>query len=378
MAFLLGAFLLIGSACSYTRPVAPISSSIRLAAVKTSKPTGTIAAIDAPDFYWEHQLKKLVRSKEGELSFKASNYEVTGSKNLFDAYYLDLTLQGKLDGYDWASEKKLSESEWLTIYKSICEWSSKTVKEFKPTTANLPANDFDLLQEFYPQLNFRELETPFTVDEVGANFQFANMKELLSAAAAGPLKIPGFEAVTSLECAGLKADLAKLKKAAMEKVDALYADTLAYAKNPFPDAESKAHYQKLRATLAGFPQTKAEWTAFRATTEKEVDEMAKLASKEDDSHHHHHEEEEHGEPKLSVAEEFQAKYGRSLEEMQERMNEYKSNPEGFVESSILKKFGRAGLDIWNKSQEFSAQFSVMSEADRTAAEESFASFLKSA
>jgi hypothetical protein len=64
--------------------------------------------------------------------------------------------------------------------------------------------------------------------------------------------------------------------------------------------------------------------------------------------------------------------------MQERMNLYKSDPEGFLQASIFAKYGQEGVNVWKKSQEFSAQMSVMSDADKAATEASFANFLNSA
>ena len=72
------------------------------------------------------------------------------------------------------------------------------------------------------------------------------------------------------------------------------------------------------------------------------------------------------------------KYGRNLDEMQERFNKYKANPEAFLESSILEKFGAAGLSLWKKSQEFSAKMGTMSDAEKSSTEKAFADFLKQA
>ena len=44
----------------------------------------------------------------------------------------------------------------------------------------------------------------------------------------------------------------------------------------------------------------------------------------------------------------------------------------------MEKFGRNGLDVWKKSQEFSASMSTMSDADKKAVEEKFTDFIKSA
>jgi hypothetical protein len=337
-----------------------------------------IVAIDAPDFYWQYRLDRLVSKKGGDLAFSASSYpELTDAKSLYDAYYLDLTLQGKMEGFDWVAEKEIGDSEWLAIYKNICDWSSKAVKENKPDTSNLPASDFDLLKQFYPQLNFRELEAPFAVEEVGNNFPYRTMKDMLTAAMKGTLSVPGYDAksITSLEASDVRKELAALKEKTMKNLDVVYEDVKAFAANPFPDDESRKHYKDLSAKLAGFPQTPADWNTYRAKMEKDVDEMARLASKPEDPHHHHGEDDK---DHVSPAQEFEQKYGRNLEEMQERMNKYKSDPEGFLEASILEKFGKNGLDIWKKSQDFSANMSVMSESDKAAAEKAFADFLKKA
>jgi len=334
-------------------------------------------AQECPDFYWQYRLDRLVSKKGGDLPYNPSAYpDVKGAKALYDAYYLDLTLSGKLAGFDWMAEKDISDSEWLSIYRSICQWSQTTAKANKPSTSNLPANDFDLLKQFYPQLNFRDLETNFVADEVGSNFPYANMKEMLGAALAGKLSVPGYSAdsVKSLEATEVRATLKTLETNTMKKIDAIYEDALKFAGNPFPDEQAKKHYQALRTKLADFPQGAAGWAAYREKMEREVDEMAKLASKPEDPHHHHGDD-DHG---PSPAEEFEKKYGKNLDEMQERMIKYKADPEKFLENSILEKYGKNGLDIWKKSQEFSSQMSVMSESDKANAEKKFADFLKQA
>jgi hypothetical protein len=250
----------------------------------------------------------------------------------------------------------------------------------------LPANDFDLLKQFYPNLNFRELESGFSVEEVGANFPYSSVKDLLSAASKKSLSVPGYSAasVTSLEATDARQKLAVLKEASLKKIDSIFEDALAFAKNPFPDEEAKTHYQKLRGKLADFPQSGGEWATYRANLEKEVDEMARLASKKEEHHAHHGEEEgEEGdhhahEKTLSPAQEFEAKYGRNLDELQERFSKFKSDPKGFLESSIIEKYGKNGLDVWKKSQEFSERLSVITEADKEAAEAEFTNFLKKA
>jgi len=373
--FLLCACVLLAHAVAFFTGKVVRSSRPVLNMAATAELT-TIASIDSPDFYWKYRLDRLISKKGNDLSFSVSNYpESSSPKDQYDAYYLDLTLQGKMDGFDWVAEKDITDAEWLTIYKSISQWTSETAKSKKSSTSDLPSNDFDLLKQFYPQLNFRDLETPFGSDEVGEKFPYANLKELLSAAVNGNLDIPGYSKTSvSLEATEVRAELAALKEATMKKVDTIFEKTLAYAKNPFPDAEAKTHYQALKTKLANFPQSASAWATFRANLEKEVDEMARLASKKEDEHHHHGEE-DHG---PSPAQEFEAKYGRNLDELQERFNKFKSDPEGFLENSILEKYGKNGLDIWKKSQEFSAKFSVLSEADKAATEASFSAFLNQA
>ena len=358
----------------------------------------SLAVVESPDFYWEYRLERLASKFGSDVKYSASSYpDVSGFKDLYDAYYLDLTLQGnyfqileknynlsffvftgKLDGFDWESEKKITDDEWLTIYKRISKWTAAVHETNKPDVSSLPKNDFDLLKQFYPNLNFRELESPFSEEEVGPNFPYKSVKSLLEAALDGTLSVPGYSSsITSIEATNAKSKLAALKESSFKKIDSIFEDALAYAKNPFPDDKAKTHYQNLRTKLASFPQGEAGWAAYRANLEKEVDEMARLASKKEE--HHHDEEEEHGgEPKLSPAQEFEAKYGRSLDEMQERFSRYKSNPKGFLEASIIEKYGKNGLDVWKKSQEFSEKLGVITEADKTAAEKAFSDFLKKA
>ena len=155
------------------------------------------------------------------------------------------------------AEKELSDSEWLSIYKKICKWTSKTVKENKPSVDNLPESDFDLLKQFYPSLNLRDLETSFVPEEVGDNFPYQNMKEMLAAAIDGKLNVPGYSAgsVTSLEASEVRAELKALQETTMSKIDAIYADTMKQATTPFPDDQAKTHYSSLRTKLADFPQS---------------------------------------------------------------------------------------------------------------------------
>lgn len=346
--------------------VAP-SRSAPMMSVATE--ASVISQVESPDFYWQFRLDRLVSKKGADLAYSAKNYaDSISPKALYDAYYLDLTLQGKMENFDWSAEKDISDSEWQTIYKYICNWTKDAAKA--SSNVKVPENDFDLLKQFYPSVDLRELETPFGESEVGKNFPYKNMKELLGAASAGTLNLPKFAGATSLDAVEAKKQLADLKASTMAKVDAIYADALSFAKNPLPDDASKKHYQELKVQLSSFPQSPSEWSTFRANFDKEVDEMAKLAGKTEDEHHHH--DENH----VSPAKEFEMKYGRNLDEMQERFNRFKADPTGFLEASIVEKYGAAGLGVWKKSQEFSEKMSTLSEAEKSATEKSFADFLK--
>jgi len=356
---------------------APASNAFSFSA-RIARPTSALQAtvavkeikqVNAPDFYWEFRLNRLANKLGGALPFESTNYpDVSGYKDQYEAYYLDLTLQGKLEGFDWEAEKKINDSEWQGIYKSICKWSASVAK--KSDNSDLPAGDFDLLKQFYPSLNYRELELPFSAEEFGAGFPYKNMKEMLQAAIEGTLSVPGYDQVTSISGESTKTKLSALKDSTMSKLDAIKDDAMSYATSPFPDSDAKAHYKALSSKLADFPQGTDGWAKFRTEMDKEVDEMAKLASKKVDEHHGH--------SGPSPAEEFEAKYGRSLEEMEERMSRYKSDPKGFLEQSIMDRHGQKGLDVWKKSEEFSNNMSTMSEADKAAAEKAFSDFLKSA
>lgn len=332
---------------------------------------------ESPDFYWKFRLDRLTSKKGADLPFNAKNYpDVSGYQALYDAYYVDLTIQGKLNGFDWKAEKKISDTEWLNIYKSITSWTVEAVKANKSDVESLPSNDFDLLKKFYPQLGYKDLEIQFIPEEVGKNFPYSNMKEMLTDAANGKLNIPGYSESSVIEASEAKKTLAILKESTMKKLDAIYQDTLKFAQSPYPDEDSRIHYKALAKKLGDFPQGAQGWAAFRATMEKEVDEMARLASKKADHGHHAHHDEHHEEE--TPAQEFQSKYGLNLDELQEMANKFKSNPDGYLENSIFENFGKNGLDIWNKSQEFASKFASSTEAEIAHAESEFSDFLKKA
>lgn len=198
------------------------------------------------------------------------------------------------------------------------------------------------------------------------------MKSLLSAAVKGKINIPGYAPTTTLDASETRNALAVLKEKTMKRVDEIYSDAIKFAENEYPDDHARQHYKTLREKLADFPQSASGWNQQRANMEKEIDEMARLASKRDDHHDHH--DEHH----ISPAQEFETKYGMNLDELQETFNRFKSNPDAFLENSIIAKFGKNGLDVWKKSQEFSVQYNSLSSAEREKVEAEFTNFLKKA
>jgi len=335
-----------------------------------------LVTIQAPDFYWKFRLDRLAKKKGGELAYSEKSYpDADGFKDLYDCYYLDLVVMGKAEGFDWEAEKEISDSDWLKIYSNIAQWTTVTAKENRPTTATLPKSDFDLLKAFYPYLNFRDLETPLNKLEVGENFPYRTMKDMMSAAVTGDINVPGYSASSvTLDAAEAKKAVAALKERTMAKMENIFQETLVYANSDFPDDKSKAHYRALAAKLADIPKSPAELATYNAKMTAEVDDMVSLLAVKEEEHHGH--DEEHSEP--SAAELFEAKYGKSLEDMMMRQAAYKSDPVGYMEASIIEQHGKNGLDMWKKSQEFSEKLSVMSAADKLAAETLFSDFLKKA
>jgi hypothetical protein len=73
----------------------PIINAVRPVNMVSVAQQKAFTTIDAPDFYWEYRLERLSSKFSSEIKFSPSNYpDVSGFKDLYDAYYLDLTLQG--------------------------------------------------------------------------------------------------------------------------------------------------------------------------------------------------------------------------------------------------------------------------------------------
>jgi hypothetical protein len=353
----------------------------------------SLKEVEVPDFYWKFQLDRLAAKLGKEIPFKAENYNnAKGYKDLYQAYYFDLTISGNTKGYNPFVEREISESDWDTIFTQSADYIEELSSKNRGNLKALPENDFDFLQQFYT-INLNELESSFGKDEFGEQeFPYKNMKELYNAAMKGTLSIPGVtkpefssskpETLT-LDASDIIQSLDTLEGQALKDLDAAHERVLTFAKNPIPDDHAKQHYQKIRETLAKFPQSAAEMTKYRENFEKEVEEMARFAAREDEHHDAHHEEEgeeegadHHHTPKMSVTEEFFQKYGYRLEELQDRYNQFKADPVNYLEKSIAAKFGTKGLEIWKKSQEFSTEYDVLSDAEKQSVEKSFQQFLK--
>lgn len=339
--------------------------------------TTMVRSVQSPNFYWKYRLDRLIRKKGAELAYNEKNYpESKDYESQYNAYYLDLVLQGKANDLDVNAEKKLSDGEWFSIYSSICEWTKQQAAQQKSVTASLASNDFDLLKQFYPNLDFKELEEKFEANDFGSNFPYSNMKSMLVAAIDGKLNIPGYPApsVQTLEASDTKKALSELQEKTMAKIDKIYEDAMKFVNQPFIDEKARQHYQKLRQKVAEFPQTPEAWATQRADFERDIDEMARFAARKVEEHHHHEGEEEH----LSPAQEFEKKYGMNLEELQNEFNRFKSDPDSFLESTIVEKFGKEGLDVWKQSQEFADAYNKLSPEARAAEEAAYLAFLKQA
>jgi len=363
--------LLVGSSSAFVG--APRAFGTRSSVSMAATETAVLKRIDSPDFYWKCRIEKLAKKTGGSYAFNADNYpDCAYGKEQFKAYYLDLALSGKLENYNVEEDTDVSDEEWQTIYNDAVAWSKKTVRENKPSAASLPTSEFDLLRQFYPSVDLREMETPFVEEEVGKDFPYRTMKDMLDAASTGKFSIPGYAppANLELEVTGSLAKLDQIEAEAIARLDKLQDEVMSVVLNPMPDETSKAHYRQMRELL------KATQTD-RAVVEKEVEEMARLMNKKDD-HHHHHEEEGHHEEKMSPAQEFEMKFGQNYAEFEERYALYKSNPSNFMEKLLEKKHGKTGVEVWKKSLELDQKLTVMSEAEQKALRAEYEAFLAKA
>lgn len=341
-------------------------------AVETKKET---KFTKAPDFYWQFRLDRLIKKKGGEYAFDAKNYRAQGPMALYRAYYLDLTLNGKIDkSFDKAAENTLNDDEWVVFYETIAAWTKEQADKSLFDASTLPASDFDLIAQIYPEVNMKAIYAPLDESDYGKNFPYKNIKEMLDAASNDKFKVD--KAVFN-DMSEAMVEFNKLKEKSFQSLESVYADATAFAKNPFPDDQSRAHYKAIREKLAALPQTPQQWETYNSNMLQQIDEMARLASKEVEPHHHGHDDEHHHE-ELSPAQEFQKKYGRDLTTMAERASKYMSDPAGFVKSAVSAKFGAAGVEAWEKNEELAAKFSVMSASDKAKMQSQYSDFLKQA
>ena len=342
--------------------------------------------VEAPDFYWKFRLNRLANKMESNLKFDAINYpHISGYKDLYDTYLLDLALQDKLTDLNREEENRVNEKEWLTIYNEICQWSKETAKNYHANKPALPANDLDVLKLYFPNFQAKELEDPFDVDIVGPDFPYKNMIEMFQAAGEGTFAAPGFTPdPTDVNLSGdeARAELAALKERTMTRLDAILAESIALAKNPYPDEAARVHYQNLRKKLQNFPQTRSERETYHNNMIAEVDEMARMASKKappvEHDEHHGHAEGAHTAAVPSPAMEFEAKYGWNLDQLQQSFTKFKSDPVGYSESVIAEKLGSKGLSAWKQSQKFSEQIAMMNTDEKAAAEETMKNIINGA
>jgi hypothetical protein len=247
--------------------------------------------LDAPDFYWIYRAEKLSSRFGRRTPFKLDDYRGLTGEQAFDCYLAILKSSNSLPASYNVYTEKVTDEEWNRIWARQVEWMDKVIDANPLTTDTLPKNDFDLLKQFYPYLDFTDLETPFTSEEVGENFPYKNLKDLFAAASEEKLDIPGFNTdIDSLECPEIRKELEALKDSTLKSLAACKDKCLALARSPFPDDKAKAHYKELKEMMAGIPMTAAEKEAFKTNEEKMIAEMAAFASKEDEEEHHHHDE----------------------------------------------------------------------------------------
>ena len=81
------------AAFTWSKPAMFQSKALNMVAVAAAEKT--MQVLESPDFYWEYRLERLASKFGSEVKYSPSNYpDVEGFKDLYDAYYLDLTLQG--------------------------------------------------------------------------------------------------------------------------------------------------------------------------------------------------------------------------------------------------------------------------------------------
>lgn len=330
--------------------------------------------VPGPDFYWKYRLDRLVSKKGSELQFQEANYpEVTGFKDLYYSYYLDLSFQNKLVSFDVEAEQQVTDEEWLKIFKSICQWSSKAASKNKFDPATLPSNDFELVKMLYPNANMRELEEPLKEEEYGVDFPYKNLKDMYSAARKGTLSIPGYSTNSPenyiLDVSEARQALAELKERTLAELDATLEECKALVLNPFPDETARIHYQKLRERLAALPQSDEEWVVHRARKLALVEEMATVVSRrvpEEQLLAHEHHEEEHASsspPIPTPAEDLQTKYGKNIEVLAQDFAKFKNNPTGYLETFLTERVGKTVSDVWKRTIDLQKAETKHSELD---------------
>lgn len=309
-----------------------------------------------------------------ELPFDPNNYEPTDYEGLHDSYLLDLLFQDKLEEYYLDDEEEeITEEDWENkILEDYANWSEE-VGNAEENKFIPPDDDFQLLKAVFPSLETDEFETPFSQDEA-EGIPYNNYHELFQAAARGELANSNLGEY-SLD--GALKELETAKEKSIKRLEAIRDEMTAKAMVDFPDEIARKHYQEMRKELADLFLTDEERKKRQQDFERKVDEMARLACKSKEEHHHHHHDEHH-EKTLSPEEEFAAKYGKRLSDIESRGSDFKSNPATFIEKTIERKFGQDGISAWRALEEAKVEKAKLSEAEAKAQELEFIEFLKRA
>jgi len=336
-----------------------------------------LARKEGPDFFWKYRLERLKKKKADVYPFDPSNY--TGKhtdKELYEIYYLDLVLKGKMEGFDIEKEQVVDEDEWRLIFRDMAAWT-REVEQSVPKES-IPDSPFDLLSIFFPEMRpaFQELEAPLNDPDI----PYKTTREFVEDAFRGNFPIKGVTAED--DSAEFEKQLDTIEAESLQRVHDLRQRLLQEVESDQEqlDEQSKAFYRRAKELVNSTPITQAEWDTESEKTKRLVEEMAELAAAEDEEHHHHDEEheghDEHHEKKLSIPEQFKQRYGRDLKKMQERLGKFSANPNNYLEVVAVEAAGKEGLDLWKEIEKsFEDNYSKLSEQERVKLQQDFKTFV---
>lgn len=334
-----------------------------------------LAEKDGPDFYWKYRLERLKKKKGSAYAFDRANYP--GKKTdqeLYEVYYLDLVLRGKMEGFDVHEEQLVKEEEWKEIFNEMMDWTNTVHRDIPESS--LPDSPFELLETFFPELRkpLLELDSPLNDPDV----HYKTKKDMLEDAFRGKLTLPPGVGKEEIDITSLEQELDMIEADALQKVDALQNQMLAEIESSpiLLDPPALSFYQKAKEFLQNIPITTAEIQAERTKTLQRVDEMAAFVVRaENEEHEHHHEHHEGAEQKLSVAEQFKQKYGMDLIKIRERLAKFNSDS-NYLESVAMEMDGKEGLENWKEIEKtYQENYANLSETDRVNIIQNFKSFL---